>query len=92
MPNGDVQFLNNCRKENPTSFSTKLKVKLADIERESLQSAGITIEKMNYVTSSLQYIGSEGQKFFTEYFASISNDKAIDDNVFSSINKLKKYK
>ena len=45
LPNGSVQFFNNHRKENPTSFSIKPRVKFTDIKRESTLSVGITLVK-----------------------------------------------
>ena len=44
---------------------------------------------MNVVKDLLTYLGSEGQTFFIEYITSISNDKAVDDNVFFHLMTIK---
>ena len=81
LPNVDIKFFNNYREKNPTLISIKSKVKLANIERGPPPSVGITKPKVNNAKSLLKYLDSEGHTFFTEYFSSILNDRAVDDNV-----------
>lgn len=84
LPNGNVECYRNYElNEPPDVFKINLKIKLADIIKVSPLIVGITKQKKADVESLLKYLSSEAQQIYKNYFASITDNKEVDDTILS---------